>query len=96
MQTLWYALLAVLTGAIIAIYLPMNSAVSQGLGSPVAANVTFYGVGLLASVLLLAGQVAMAVAVSHLGILGSPQDPITWQKLAGAPLLIAGAVVSIA
>jgi bacterial/archaeal transporter family-2 protein len=47
-------------------------------------------------VLLLAGEVIMAIIVSHFGILESPRDPITLQKLVGAALLIIGAFISMA
>jgi len=47
-------------------------------------------------VLLLAGEVIMAIIVSHFGILESPKDPITLQKLVGAALLILGAFISVA
>jgi transporter family-2 protein len=45
-------------------------------------------------ILLLAGQVVAAMIVSHWGILESPQDPITLRKVAGAILLIVGAIIS--
>jgi len=47
-------------------------------------------------ILLIAGQVIMAMIVSHLGILESPKDPITLRKLVGAALLVFGVVVSMA
>lgn len=46
-------------------------------------------------ILLIAGQVITAMIVSHFGVLESPEDPITLQKLVGAALLILGAVVSM-
>ena len=46
-------------------------------------------------VFLLAGEVIMAIIVSHFGLLESPKDPITLRKLAGAVLLILGAVISM-
>ncbi|MCK7480967.1 MAG: DMT family transporter [Candidatus Moduliflexus flocculans] len=45
--------------------------------------------------LQVAGQVIMALVVSHLGILGTPRDPLTLRKGLGAFLLLAGAVVSV-
>jgi uncharacterized membrane protein YdcZ (DUF606 family) len=45
--------------------------------------------------LSLAGQILMAMIVSHLGILESPHDPITLKKLFGASLFITGAIVSV-
>ena len=145
MQSGIYLLLAVLIGIISAIYLPMNSSVSRYLGSPLTANITFYFVALVTSVIVfamigefqtisniknvppylyltgfisafivlaitflipilgarkllilsLAGQLVMAMIVSHLGILESPKDPITVKKIIGAGLLFLGAVVSV-
>lgn len=46
-------------------------------------------------ILSLAGQILMAMIVSHLGILESPHDPITLRKLFGASLFITGAIVSV-
>src|SRR5664280_1287174 len=45
-------------------------------------------------VLLVSGQILMAIIVSHFGILESPKDPVTLKKMAGAMLVIAGAVLS--
>ena len=145
MQTGFYILFALLIGAISAIYLPMNSSVSRYLGSPLTANITFYLVALVTSIVLFAclgdfstlgnirrvppylyltgfvsafiilaitflipilgarklvilsitGQLIMAMIVSHLGVLESPVDPINFRKVAGAALLILGAVVSV-
>jgi transporter family-2 protein len=145
MQTITYVFLAVLTGVIISVYLPMNSSVARYFGSPITANVSFFLVALLTAsvifllfgdlktignldqvppylfltgafsalmvlgttfliprlgarryfILLIAGQVIMAMIVSHFGVLESPKDPITWRKLSGALLLVLGAIVSI-
>ncbi len=46
-------------------------------------------------ILSLAGQILTAMIVSHLGILESPQDPITLKKVVGASLFITGAIVSV-
>jgi len=46
-------------------------------------------------ILSIAGQLVMAMIVSHLGMLESPKDPITLKKVVGAGLLFAGAVVSV-
>ena len=46
-------------------------------------------------ILSIAGQLLMAMIVSHLGVLESPKDPITIKKVVGATLLFAGAVVSV-
>ena len=45
-------------------------------------------------ILLVAGQILMAIVISHFGLLESPQDPVTLKKVAGAILVIAGAVLS--
>ena len=45
-------------------------------------------------ILLVSGQILMAIAISHFGLLESPQDPVTIKKLAGAILVIGGAVLS--
>jgi len=110
--------------------MPMNSSVSKFLGSPLTANMSFYLVALITSILLfaifsefetihnlgnvppllyltgfisafivlgipflipilgarklvilsLAGQILMAMIVSHFGILESPVDPINFKK----------------
>ena len=46
-------------------------------------------------ILLLSGQILMAIIVSHFGILESPRDPITMQKILGAGLVVAGAFLSV-
>ncbi len=53
MQTLLYVVLAVLMGALLSVYLPMNSSVSRYLRSPVAANAVLYLVALLTTILAL-------------------------------------------
>lgn len=45
-------------------------------------------------VLFVAGQIVMALVVSHFGLLASPQDPITLKKALGALLLIFGVVLA--
>jgi transporter family-2 protein len=45
-------------------------------------------------ILLIAGQILMAIIVSNYGILASPKDPITLQKILGAMLVICGAILS--
>jgi len=45
-------------------------------------------------ILLVSGQILMAMVISHLGVLESPQDPITLKKTLGAILVIAGACLS--
>ncbi len=46
MQTGIHILMALMIGVIAAVYLPMNSSVARHLGSPLTANITFYGVAL--------------------------------------------------
>jgi transporter family-2 protein len=45
-------------------------------------------------ILLISGQILMAIIVSHFGILESPRDPITFKKVLAAGLVIAGAFLS--
>ena len=144
MQTTLYFILAFSMGLIMSIYLPMNSSVAKYLGSAVTANVTFFFLALLTSILILllsghftavnqlknvpvflyltgvisafvvlgttyliphigarkffilliTGQILMAIVVSHFGILESPKDPITLKKIIGAVLVLAGAIFS--
>ena len=131
-------------GLTMSIYLPMNSSVAKYIGSSITANVTFFTVALLTSILILlisgrfytinhlttvpaylylagfvsafvilgttfliphigarkffilliAGQILMAIVVSHFGVLESPKDPINTRKLIGAILVLAGAIFS--
>jgi transporter family-2 protein len=144
MQNILYIVLSVAMGAMLSIYLPMNSSVSRLLGSPISANVSFFLVALITAVvifflfgdtktiwnvkevppylylcgfvaafivlgttflipklgarrffiLMLTGQILMAIIVSHVGALESPKDPITLKKVFGAALIIAGAFFS--
>ena len=147
MQTsMVYIAIALLMGALMSVYLPMNSAVSKYLGSAVAATITFFSVALLTAIiiymfwgthgaikkfhevptylylsgfisafmiigttfliphlgarrffiLLISGQVLMAIVVSHFGILESPKDVVNLKKVCGAALVIAGAFLSTA
>ena len=45
-------------------------------------------------ILLIAGQILMAIVVSHFGLLESPKDPINLKKIIGAVLVLAGAIFS--
>jgi len=45
-------------------------------------------------ILAIAGQVLMAMILSHFGALESPKDPVTLKKLAGAILMVIGAAIS--
>ena len=46
-------------------------------------------------ILVIAGQIIMAMIISHFGWLESPKDMITFKKIIGAVLLLAGAVISV-
>ena len=54
MQTIFYIILAFIMGIIISIYLPINSSVSKYLGSPITANISFFMVAFIISVLIFA------------------------------------------
>ena len=45
-------------------------------------------------ILLIAGQITMAIFVSHFGFLESPKDPINMKKMIGAVLVVSGAIMS--
>jgi len=45
-------------------------------------------------ILLISGQIIMAIVVSHFGILESPKDPISIKKAIGASIVIIGAFIS--
>ena len=45
-------------------------------------------------IMLLSGQILMAIIVSHFGIMESHRDTITLKKILGATLVIAGAFLS--
>ena len=144
MQTTLYIVLAFSMGLTMSIYLPMNSSVAKYIGSSITANVTFFTVALLTSVLifllsghvytihhlkdvpaflylagfvsafvilgttfliphigarkffilLITGQILMAIVISHFGLLESPKDPINMKKMIGAVLVLAGAIFS--
>ena len=46
-------------------------------------------------ILLIAGQIIMAMAVSHFGLLESPKDPINLTKIIGAIFVFVGVILSI-
>ena len=46
-------------------------------------------------ILVISGQVIMAMVISHLGVFESPKDIITFKKITGAILLLAGAIISV-
>ena len=41
----------------------------------------------------IAGQIAMALALDHIGALGLPREPVNLGRIAGALLVIAGVVL---
>jgi transporter family-2 protein len=45
-------------------------------------------------ILLIAGQILMAMAVSHFGLLESPKDPINLTKILGAIFVFVGVILS--
>ncbi|MGD9067185.1 MAG: DMT family transporter, partial [Desulfobacterales bacterium] len=45
-------------------------------------------------ILLIAGQILMAIIVSHFGLLESPKDPVNMKKVIGAILVLTGAIFS--
>ena len=144
MQPVTYMSIAFFLGVLMAIYLPMNSSISRYVDSPITANITFFLIALLTSILLfflngqfeslnkikevpvylyltgfisafmilgttfliphlgarkffillISGQIIMAIVISHFGILESPKDPISMKKLIGAFVVIMGAFIS--
>ncbi|WP_153799297.1 DMT family transporter [Foetidibacter luteolus] len=46
-----------------------------------------------AFVLMIAGQVVTGMLFSHFGMLGSPVEPVSYVKITGALLLVAGACI---
>jgi transporter family-2 protein len=144
MQSLLFWLTAFVMGLITSVYLPMNGAVARYVGSALLANIPFYLLGSITTILLfsltgnfgaatrlrdvpsylylsgfisaflvlgstfliprlgagrffvlfVAGQIMMALVVSHFGLLASPQDPITLKKVAGVALLMIGVILA--
>ena len=144
MQSLSFWLIAFVMGVITSVYLPMNGVVARHVGSALLANIPFYLLGAITTLLLfsltgnfstvsrfrevpiylylsgfisaflvfgstfliprlgagrffvlfVAGQILMALAVSHFGLLDSPQDPITLKKIFGAILLLIGVALA--
>jgi transporter family-2 protein len=45
-------------------------------------------------ILLIAGQILMAIIVSHFGLLESPKDPVNMKKMIGAIIVLTGAIFS--
>ena len=45
-------------------------------------------------IVMLSGQVIGGLLLSHFGWLGSPQQPITWTKLAGVAVMIGGVALA--
>ena len=72
MPSAGYIATALIMGVIYSIYLPMNSALSRHLGSPLAVNITFFSIALATSILLF--------------LLGGRFEPLS--KLKDAPLYL--------
>jgi transporter family-2 protein len=45
-------------------------------------------------IVMLAGQVIGGLVMSHFGWLGSPLQPVTWTKLAGVAVMVAGVALA--
>jgi len=45
-------------------------------------------------IVVLAGQLIMAMILSHFALLESPKDPVTIKKIFGASLMFVGALLS--
>ena len=140
MQSILFWLAAFVMGGLMSVYLPMNGVIGRYVGSALLANIPFYLVGALTTILLfsvtgnvgavsrlrevpsylyltgvisafmifgstflipklgagrffvlfVAGQILMALTVSHFGLLDSPQDSITLKKSLGSLLLLIG------
>jgi bacterial/archaeal transporter family-2 protein len=45
--------------------------------------------------LQVSGQILMAMLVAHFGLLGLPHDPLNPRKIAGALILLVGAIISM-
>lgn len=66
------------------------------LGAAYVASTTVLGPRLGAATLLaltLAGQMLAALVVDHYGVIGFPQNPVTWTRIAGTILLLAGVLL---
>lgn len=145
MQTFSFMVVSFCLGAIMTIYLPMNSSVSRYVGSPITASVIFFAIALITTllifiitgeydtiskikdipvylylpgaisvfmilgttflipkigarkffILLVSGQIIMAIIVSHFGILESSRDLMTLKKYFGAGLVIVGVLFTM-
>ena len=74
----WWALAG---GALGALYVASSTVLGPKLG-----------VALLTA-LVVAGQMVAAIAIDHYGWLGLPQHAVTWSRIAGAVLVVAGVVL---
>ena len=52
MMDILYIFMAIAMGVMLAVYLPMNSSVAEYLGSPITANITFFSVALISSIVI--------------------------------------------
>ncbi len=76
MSSATYIVTAFSMGAIYSMYLPMNSALSKHIGSPIAANIAFFTIALTTSIVLF--------------LIGGQFDPIFRLKTVPAYLFIPG------
>ena len=76
MSSATYIVTAFSMGAVYSIYLPMNSALSKHIGSPIAANIAFFTIALTTSIVLF--------------LIGGQFDPIFRLKTVPAYLFIPG------
>ena len=68
------------------------------MGAVVVASITFAAprIGTFATIgLLIAGQLAMGVAIDAMGLFGLERIPLSWARLAGIVLLAAGAALTL-
>ena len=68
------------------------------LGLFIVSTITYAGprIGIAATVgIMIAGQLAMGVAIDRWGLLGSDRIPLHWPRLLGIALLAAGAALSL-
>ena len=60
-------------------------------------SITHFGpmIGLgTAVILVVLGQVACAVAIDHFGMMGLPKTPVSWPRLTGVLLIVAGVALA--
>ena len=45
-------------------------------------------------IMLISGQIMMAIIISHFGALASPKDPVTLKKMIGVVIMLVGSVLA--